>query len=421
MSLRFQLNLIISVICLAALITGGSLSVINARQSVIEEVSSTLNLAKKLLSDERSKKLSNLGNIRHLKIVAVSSNTSLANQTMQTLEGVPTVFVTFVKPDLEQLSLRLVSSINEQSFVLLADPSDEIREAWDEVLIFILVLVLMTLFIAGCIFVVIGHSLRPVEGILSAIIEIQKGHLDRRLPDFKLPEFNKISKGINHLSEKLAASKEDNRRLSKKSLNMREDERHYLARELHDEMGQSLSAIKALSVAAKHHQVDVEPLIKIESICDQLFAVVRNRMRQLSPPLLAEFGLTVAVKSLVDEWHGAADVSLVLDDNLDQLAGANSIHLYRITQEMLTNVLKHAHADKVWIEVAYKEHSDGAIVLLSIKDNGVGFDPLSVKWGGGLLGMTERVESLGGALTIDAAVGKGSCLSARLPVGGLSE
>ncbi|HIL93084.1 MAG TPA: hypothetical protein EYG50_10180 [Cycloclasticus sp.] len=418
MSLRLRLNLIIIIICLLGLFLGGAIIVINARTSVYEEVLSSLSLAQRLLGDDSvGEQLSTLENIRHLKISVVSSDNigRLKLSERDEVLGVPALFVQFVYPDVDQLSMRLNLKNIDQSFQLLADPSDEITEAWDETLIFIAIFLLLMVFISVCVFIIIGRALRPVNNIMSAIEGIEGGHLDTRLAEVDLPEFNKISQGINHLCEKLSSSTEENRRMHKQSLNVRELERRYLARELHDEMGQSLSAIKALSVSVKQSkQVDKESLTKIESICDRLFVVIRNRMRQLSPPLLAEFGLTVSINELVDEWQGAADVMLTLDDNLDELADQNSIHLYRIIQEALTNVLKHAEAGQVSIQITSYEQSDDTCLFMSIKDDGVGFNPSTVKWGGGLVSIKERVDSLGGDLNIEADQGLGTTLSAML-------
>jgi len=416
-SLRFRLNLIITFVCFVALLLGSIIAVINARQSVFEEVSSSLMLAQKLLGEKpNNHQLPTLDKVRHLNITVAGDQQDENNRLDASLQGeVPQLFISFVRPSLEQLSFGLEAGENNSSIRLIADPSDEIKEAWRESLIFISLLLLLTLLISGCVFIVIGRALKPVDNILQAFVEIEKGDYDKRLPTFNLPEFNNIADGINHLSENLSASKVKNQQLSKQSLDTRENERRYLARELHDEMGQSLSAIKALSVSAKtNEETSAQSLTEIENICDHLFHVVRNRMQQLTPALLSDFGLSAAIEELVDQWPGSSHITLTLDSTLDALVQNNAIHYYRIIQESLTNILNHAQASNVWITL--NKINDGDAIALLIKDNGIGFNPNKAVSGRGLINIKERVESLGGTLEIDSLHGSGCQLSAILPI-----
>ncbi len=419
MSLRFRLNLIIAIICFMALLLGSVVTIVNARQSVVEEISSSLILAKKLVGQEVvGSRFSGLKKVRHLRIaIVIEGQDNRKAHESPVVTGVPRLFVQFVRPNLEQLSLWLEAEKSTQPIRLVADPSDEIREAWREAVVFIAFLLLLTLLISGCVFVVVGRALRPVDEILSAFVEIEKGDYQKRLDSFNLPEFARIAEGINHLSGKLAHSKAENRRLNKKALDVGENERRYLALELHDEMGQSLSAIKALSSSIKQREsMGATSLSKIEEICDHLFGVIRNRMRQLAPPLLVEFGLSVSIEELVDKWQGDSQMELNLDDSVDALVGANAIHFYRIIQESLTNILKHAQASKVWVKLNKIESNGEILIAFLVRDDGVGFNPKEVKWGGGLVSIKERIESLGGVLLIYSVLGKGTTLSATLQV-----
>ncbi|ORU93068.1 MAG: hypothetical protein A6F70_04600 [Cycloclasticus sp. symbiont of Bathymodiolus heckerae] len=425
MSLRFQLNLIIMLICLFALLLGSAITVINARDSVFEEVSSSLILASKLIKQgARGDYLSGLDKVRHLRIAVIDDNKEeiKGSPTVIDEKSIPSLFVQFVRPNLKQLTLLIDLEKGGQTVRLVADPSDEIKEAWKEALVFLGVLLSLTLLISCSVFIVIGRALRPVDDILLMLGEIEQGNYLKRLEAFNLPEFAQIATGLNHLNEKLAWSKSEHQRLNKKALDISENERHYLARELHDEMGQSLTAIKALAVSAKYKKtVSKEALCQIESICDHLFGVVRNRMQQLTPALLAEFGLLAAVTDLVDKWPGESEIVLNIDNSTDQLVGAEAIYYYRIIQESLTNVLKYAKATQVQIELIEIKEGGQISIRLSIKDNGVGFDPAVVDWGGGLTGIKERVESLGGSLLIQAVKGGGVQLSTTLSIGKANE
>lgn len=417
MSLQFRLNLIILLICFITLLLGSAVTIINARHSVFEEISSSLLLAEKLIDRKlEDSQFSGLDDVRHLRVAVISgeqnSHPYLPNGSIDST--VPELFSWFVSPNLEHRSLWLKKDGNTQLLRLVADPRDEIREAWREAQVFIVFLLLLTLLISGVVFIVIGRALRPVDSILLAFIEMEKGDYQKRLQHFNLPEFSRIAKGINHLSEKLLLSKEENRRLNKHTLDVRETERHYLARELHDEMGQSLTAVKALTASVKPgNESQIESLNKIDQICGHLFGVIRNRMRELTPPLLKEFGLPAAIDELVDKWPSNAHVTLSIDDDIDAVVGSNAVHYYRIIQESLTNILKHAQATQVEIKLKQVENNTGKTIQLSIKDNGIGFNPNEVNWGG-LFGIKERINSLGG--TMDITSNAGAQLTAVLPI-----
>ncbi len=422
MSLRYRLNLVILAVCLFAVLLGSVAAVINARQSVLEEISSTLALAEKLLGEElNSKQVDSLNRIRHLRVNAVfnEGNSDKSGLEGDSIEGVPQFFIQFVRPSNNQLSYWLEAKSGDRVLRLVADPSDEIIEAWRETSIFIALLVLMTILISFSVFFVTGRALKPVDQILEAFSELEKGGYEKRLPSFNLPEFSRISKAFNHMAIMLAQTQQENRRLTQKTLQVRENERRYLARELHDELGQSLSAIKALSASAKQSQESLsESLDKIADICDHLFDVVRNMMRQLSPPLLNEFGLQVALEELVERWQqqSGLTVSLQLPDAIDALAGDNAIHLYRIVQESLTNVLKHSGAKRILVELLEIERGGACFIQLKIVDDGRGFDVNEVEWGGGLVGIKERVESANGRFSLISKLGEACQLILLLPV-----
>jgi two-component system sensor histidine kinase UhpB len=424
MSLRYRLNLVIVVICLSTVLLGSVAAVINARQSVLEEISSTLALAEKLLGYELdNRQIDSLDKIRHLRVSAIfnekNSRESLLNGDSIEIENVPLFFIKFVRPGKEQLSYWLEAKSGSHLLSLVADPSDEITEAWRETSTFIALLLLMTVLVSFSVFIVTGRALKPVDQILEAFSELEEGDYEKRLPSFNLPEFARISKAFNHMASMLEQAQQENRRLTQKALQVRENERRYLARELHDELGQSLSAIKALSASAKQSQESLsESLDKIADICDHLFDVVRNMMRQLSPPLLNEFGLQVALEELVGRWtqQSGLTVSLQLSESIDALVGDNAIHFYRIVQESLTNVLKHSGAKQILIKLSEKEESGACFIGLKIVDDGCGFDVGKVEWGGGLVGIKERVESANGRFSLISKRGEGCQLFLLLPV-----
>ena len=140
-------------------------------------------------------------------------------------------------------------------------------------------------------------------------------------------------------------------------------------------------------------------------------------LRRLRPVLLDEFGLVRALENLIDGWnerHPDVFCRLAVDGRLDDLGDSIDISIYRVVQECLTNVAKHAAASEVKIELV--RTTEGR-VRLRVRDDGVGFEPGAAPRGLGLLGMRERVEALQGSFSIEASPGHGVALDIELPVG----
>ncbi len=201
--------------------------------------------------------------------------------------------------------------------------------------------------------------------------------------------------------------------LSSRLVKAQEEERKAVARELHDQVGQSLSA---LSVEAGNALRTPEPRPHLESIralADGCVSVVRNMALALRPSMLDDFGLIAAL-----EWHArelskrtALKVQLDAEESAAELPDEIKTCIYRVTQEALANCARHAQAHRVVLKLQQSEVD----VTLTIADDGKGFDPARTR-GLGLLGMKERVEDLGGRLLIESTPGAGTRLSVALPL-----
>lgn len=217
---------------------------------------------------------------------------------------------------------------------------------------------------------------------------------------------------------RLADSLAENRRLSLSHVAVQEDERKQLARELHDELGQHLNAIKIDAVAIRdwsESQHDVhDSACAIVNGTDHVQNIIRDRLRQLRPVGLDELGLSAALEHLVANWRArnpGTSAQLSINTGIDGLHEHENITLYRIAQEALNNVAKHARAAEVNINVA----SEARGLALTIADNGTGSADWNSTGGLGLVGMRERVEALGGRLEITSTPGHGFCVSVAMP------
>jgi len=214
----------------------------------------------------------------------------------------------------------------------------------------------------------------------------------------------------------------DLQHLSAKLISAQEEERRSIARELHDEVGQVLTAIKVeLAVAQRAIEAAGGPthaLADVRSITDGALHTVRDLSHLLHPALLDDLGLPSAVEWYLRGFgkrHGVR-VEVLHDHMEERLTPETEASAYRIIQEALTNVAKHARASVCRVYLQRLLHT----VLITIEDDGVGFDPAEIdradeRRGLGLLGIRERVSELRGTVRIESASGKGTRLTVELP------
>ncbi|MDD2179378.1 CHASE3 domain-containing protein [Acidovorax sp. D2M1] len=199
---------------------------------------------------------------------------------------------------------------------------------------------------------------------------------------------------------------------------VREEERGHLARELHDELGALLTAAK-LDVARLKSKIDAtapdiaERLRHLTETLNSGIALKRRIIEDLRPSSLSNLGLTAALEILTREYAERAGIEVETSLEPVQLPDASQLTVYRMVQEALTNIGKYAKANKVLVSVhGYPTH-----VAVQVRDDGVGFDPATVRpTSHGLAGMRHRVEAAGGRLTLTSRPGDGAVLSAVLPL-----
>lgn len=207
----------------------------------------------------------------------------------------------------------------------------------------------------------------------------------------------------------------------------RENEQKRIARELHDDLGQGIAALKmALSIhrtelanaSTIQMRTELEAIAQIGAQIDALAVAVRRIAADLRPAVLDDLGLQAALEWLAQEFQSRFGVSVQcrLDVSEPDLGEFATTALFRVVQEALTNVARHAHAHHVTVEL----ENDAKHCRLRISDDGAGFDPLSASRPDafGLIGIRERILQLGGSLTVESRPGAGVTISAelRLPV-----
>ncbi len=227
---------------------------------------------------------------------------------------------------------------------------------------------------------------------------------------------------------RLAGVLSENRKLAQEYLRVQEVERKHMARELHDELGQYLNAIKLDAVAICENagadaQFSVATSLSIIRSIDHVHSAVSAMIRRLRPVGLDELGLEAAIENCVDHWRQrlpGTHFSLAIRGDLHALHESMTLTLYRLIQEGLTNIYKHAGARQVDIVVERRpsDRTEMDQLILTVTDDGRGMDPSARTTGFGLSGMRERAEMAGGTFLLESAPGRGVSFRATLPAKG---
>jgi len=304
------------------------------------------------------------------------------------------------------------------------DPAVQTAEAWHEAGRLMIALAIALPLLCALVYAALARALRPTRLIRSGLARIAANDLTARLPPFDLAELSAIRDSFNHLAESLETALAERSELTRRLIAVQDEERRHLARELHDEFGQSLAAVRALAASARQTAVQDCPALLPE--CDgiartatAMMETLRGALFRLRPPDVEELGLVASLEGLVAGWNGRSRgetrFAIRFDGACDMLPPAISANLYRIVQEALTNAAKHAGATRVTLRVTQRASE----IELTVDDDGRSNDA-AAKSGMGLLGMRERVASLRGELIFESRPG-GAALRVVIPFAGADQ
>lgn len=434
-SLRYQINSRIFILSMLIFFIVGAVTLFQAKRAVQAEMQSSIHLAVQLITfnlsqtSERKEwliQLNALKETRHLQIQLKepSGNVLTVSQfnVNHTQINPPKWFINLVGNSPTQIERTLITRDGEQLVVLIsANPLNEISEVWQESSVFFGLLFLFVTLIFLVIQLVFSRVLKAISTIIQGLERVEFGNYQQALPDFESEEISRIAHAINQLSSKLKAAQQENRALTQHNLAIQEQERQKLAQELHDELGQSLTAIKVMTSATARAENPQNPLIKqstdaVIEICNHLMRVVRLMMQQLHPLILTELGLRAALEDLISHWqtrHSHLQIRFDCAAETEWLPENISIHIFRIVQEGLTNAMRHANATQVLIDLTLDEND---FLTLKMRDNGQGCEMQNLKKGFGLLSMRERVRSLEGDFLIETAPQNGMKITVKIPL-----
>ncbi len=332
--------------------------------------------------------------------------------------NVPGWFTALLRiPELSATFPIRIGTAHAGDIVFNPDLSADIFEKWIGFLAIVTSGSVLMLLAALSAWLTTGTALRPLAQLGAGLTRMRNGEYDTAIPMAGPPEIRKSCAEANQLAATLRRLSRDNRELLRKLVSVQDDERRELARELHDEMGPLLFAVRAnataLSEAAGGAPEPGSPAEGILAAAEALQHANRRILEGLSPLYVAELGLDESIRTLLRNAQAQAPtikLNSAIDPRLNELDGLLSQTTYRVIQESVTNVLRHAWATAM--DVAAR--IDAGQVAIEISDDGVGL-PQRASFGRGLTGMHERVRALNGSLSVSRESGR-TFVRCRLPL-----
>ncbi len=311
---------------------------------------------------------------------------------------------------------------NYGTLAVTPSADSELAKAWDSLTQLLGLSALTTLAVCVLVYYAIYLALRPGAFIVDSLHIMQADNAEYLLPPFKLMEWRQIGSAINQFVNTQKTLFAERQNLISKMMRVQEDERRYLARELHDELGQCLAAVKAICASLKQSaEADCPKLVpeieQLAKVNKHTMETVRLLLTRLRPAELADLGLESCLRAMVAEWNrqqaGKNHCRLVIHGNCARLREPLPIVLYRIVQECLTNISKHSSATQSAVTL----EATASLVSLVVQDNGnAAALPLAESKGMGLAGIRERVASLDGRMMLALGDTGGFIVKIALPL-----
>jgi len=436
LSLKARLTLLLALLLLAGLVVNIGRLVLEAGPRVAAEDQSVVRLAREFMAvlvvdlaeapdpeARLARIVGDLSRLRHVSIVHEMDGESPAPRASRAPadHAPPAWFVRLVHP--EQTISRVPVTIDGRSLgalVIASDPIDEMAEIWDGIVTQIEVGAAIAAVLFAITMAVVTRALAPLRQIAGAMLRIEGGDYAVRVTPTGSPELADICTRLNHLAAVLGAAVEDKRRLAERVVSLQDVERREIARELHDEFGPFLFALRAHGSALLRSAGTAAPDVAairthgeaMLAQLGQLQQLNRRVLERLRPAGLSELGLREALGAQLRWWreaHPGIRVEMTVAPALGAMNETVELTVYRVVQEALTNVFRHAGATRVTVAVT----PGGDAVTVRVQDDGAGL-AADHRSGLGLTGMRERVLALGGTVNVTSAA-QGVTVEARIP------
>ena len=445
MSLRLQINLIIAALMSLFIGTVIYQQIQDTRSSVREEIEGSNQVATQLLtrvswvyqvSGLRGMLtfLDQLGRVRANDVFLYSPTGELVYasppSTYKSGRDAPRWFARLVSPAPQRQEI----GVGDGRLLIQANSSRAVLDGWDTLAGLLWIGAIAMAVINAVVFWLTGRVLHPLQTVIKGLQRMEQGDYQARLPPLTSREGRLMSLAFNRTAQAVADSAaaqklasearqrlQENRELTQMIQAHIEEERRSIARELHDELGQSITAIKSIGQSIlqrpdSHEQRVTEAARLIVDTAGHMYDAIHEMIPRLRPFALDSFGLGDALSDLAGEWrtrHPQVEMRLEVDDPLPPLNDAVTTSAYRIVQEALINALRHAASSRIDVSV----HIEADELVVRVDDNGIG---LASGWEQrghyGVRGMRERAAALEGSFELAPGREGGSQVVARLPL-----
>lgn len=448
MTLRLKINLIVGALTVLFVVIVIGQQLRNTRDSVNEEIVAANRVAAQLLSRTAWRYaaqgtpamlafLQGIGRIRANDVTLFDADGRTLYQSppspYKAGRDAPDWFSRIVSPPPSEQAIEFPDG----RLVVRANASRAVLDAWDDLKWLAAISLAMLVLVNVLVFAAVGRAARPFGRIVDALGELERGRFDVALPTLPGREAAAIGAAFNRMVARLQANLETERRALRAETQLSdsreltrwidgrlEQERRLIARELHDELGQSVTAMRSIATAIAQRSADAETAGAARLIADEasrLYDAMHGMIPRLAPLVLDRFGLADALADLVERTRRsqpAVAIELQVDTGSAPLAPEAALALYRAAQEGLTNALRHGAPAHVAVSI---EPADGGL-RLSVTDDGRGLPagqgggaPAGPAGHHGLRWLAERVHGLGGRIELGPAGERGARLVVQLP------
>ena len=425
MSLKSKLLIYINSLLLIATLIGLLTILMVTQKNVREEVLSTMTLAEFAIEQGVKKNpdfylfqredsdlgFSELSEIRHLKIQFFNNQDILLEETSNTLDEIkppPYWFVFLIEKLSEEIFFSKIN-IDQRGemtgYILIKpEPIYEYAEIWQQIKVGLWIIGAFLILINIVVLILFSHMIKPINKIIEGFEKLEAGNYKSKINRSNILELDIIGKKFNSMINNLRQSNDKIHKLSQNLINVQEQEKSELARDLHDELGQSLTALQAeaasISKSTKKSSRD-DAIFNVIQLSKNMMLSTREIIKKLNLGLIEDLGLESALIDLFENWKrrfkGVKFEYKIEDKALRKITKQETAHLYRIFQEALTNIAKHSEPKNIKITVKSLDRGNKTRILISndgIKSN------LANNEGLGLIGIAERVDQINGSLEV---------------------
>ena len=425
MSLKSKLLIYINSLLLIATLIGLLTILMVTQKNVREEVLSTMTLAEFAIEQGVKKNpdfylfqredsdlgFSELSEIRHLKIQFFNNQDILLEETSNTLDEIkppPYWFIFLIEKLSEEIFFSKIN-IDQRGemtgYILIKpEPIYEYAEIWQQIKVGLWIIGAFLILINIVVLILFSHMIKPINKIIEGFEKLEAGNYKSKINRSNILELDIIGKKFNSMINNLRQSNDKIHKLSQNLINVQEQEKSELARDLHDELGQSLTALQAeaasISKSTKKSSRD-DAIFNVIQLSKNMMLSTREIIKKLNLGLIEDLGLESALIELFENWKrrfkGVKFEYKIEDKALRKITKQETAHLYRIFQEALTNIAKHSEPKN--IKISIKSLDGKGKIRILIRNDGIKTE-ISNKDGLGLIGIAERVDQIDGSLEI---------------------